>query len=162
MQAARQKEGGSAGDIADAEESNTPPDYSAHQLLRRLIMEEPALEAGPEQYSPTPARLNHKLLAGRQPTAVQIEPSVHQLEQPVITGRIVARPEISLAEAPEAWTSPASDGQAAQQAEAVVHVTIGRIEVRAAPHPAAPKHEVSMKKPPLSLGEYLQRYGGKG
>jgi hypothetical protein len=46
------------------------------------------------------------------------------------------------------------------QPESVVHVTIGRLEVRAAPAPAAPPRHSSGPRP-TSLDDYLrQRSGG--
>jgi len=47
-------------------------------------------------------------------------------------------------------------------AEPVIHVTIGRIEVRATPAPKAPARERQAARPPVDLEEYLrQRAGGE-
>lgn len=45
-------------------------------------------------------------------------------------------------------------------AEPVVHVTIGRIEVRAAPAPRPPARERHAARPPVDLDEYLQQRSG--
>lgn len=50
----------------------------------------------------------------------------------------------------------------AKPAQPIVHVTIGRVEVRAVPAPATPKR-AAPTKPTLSLGDYLhRRSGGRG
>ncbi|HEV2844921.1 MAG TPA: hypothetical protein VG477_08755, partial [Thermoanaerobaculia bacterium] len=47
--------------------------------------------------------------------------------------------------------------------EPVIHVTIGRIEVRATPAPKAPARERQAARPPVDLEEYLrQRSKGEG
>jgi hypothetical protein len=46
-----------------------------------------------------------------------------------------------------------------QPAEPVVHVTIGRVEIRAVSAPATPKRAAA-SKPALSLGDYLDRRSG--
>jgi hypothetical protein len=49
---------------------------------------------------------------------------------------------------------------AGQAAEPVVHVTIGRVEIRAVAAPATPKRSSAAAKPALSLSDYLERRGG--
>jgi hypothetical protein len=50
--------------------------------------------------------------------------------------------------------------QAEAPPEPVVHVNIGRIEVRATPQ-AQTKREPQSKLPALGLDEYLKQFGGK-
>jgi hypothetical protein len=53
----------------------------------------------------------------------------------------------------------ATQASNANPSEPVVHVTIGRVEIRAVPAPPAPKR-AAPTKPALSLSDYLQRRGG--
>jgi hypothetical protein len=52
-------------------------------------------------------------------------------------------------------------GSIAKPVEPIVHVTIGRVEIRAVPAPAVPKRS-SSPKPALSLSDYLTRRNGGG
>ena len=84
----------------------------------------------------------------------------HQPEPQAVPERIVARPHVTLSQSPEPKQPPARVDQPVSPPEPVVHVTIGRIEVRATPPPGA-RREAPARQPALGLQEYLQRYGGK-
>lgn len=71
-----------------------------------------------------------------------------------------ALPATPMPRVPASKRSLASDGTALSQ-EPVVHVSIGRLEVRAAPtqNTAAPKRQETVR--PSSLDDYLRQRGGK-
>ncbi len=74
------------------------------------------------------------------------------------TQSIVAQPQV------RAYTPPAAEadrGQAQGQAEPAIHVTIGRIEVRAVQQPSGARPRQLAPAPALSLEDYLNGRGGK-
>lgn len=77
------------------------------------------------------------------------EPAANVIAQPRITRSMEAKvsAEVAMSEAVEA--AP------------VINVTIGRVEVRAAQAPAAPRQQ-SRSAPPMSLDDYLRRRAGGG
>ena len=86
-----------------------------------------------------------------------------RLMTPSITPeRIVVKPQVTLAQPPGPANFSTPVEPAVSPPEPIVHVTIGRIEVRATPPPVKAKRETPSKHPNLSLDDYLQRYGGKG
>ena len=123
-----------------------------------ILPEYPSVPARPvftpgiaaEETAPRPPALEmHTVLRSPQPA-------------PAVTPeRIIARPHITPAQSPGPTPLPATADRATSPPEPVVHVTIGRIEVRATPPPASAKREVQARQPALGLDEYLQRYGGK-
>jgi hypothetical protein len=97
-----------------------------------------------------------------RPQALEMQTVLHshQPAPPVIPGQIVARPYVTPAQSRAPTRPPAPVDQSISPPEPVVHVTIGRIEVRATP-PARARREAQARQPALGLQEYLQRYGGK-
>jgi hypothetical protein len=80
-----------------------------------------------------------------------------------VAARIVAQPPLPAIQprvvraAPQRSPLPAP----ARAQETTVHVSIGRIEVRATPHAAEPRRDAAAS-PVMSLGEYLSSRSGRG
>jgi hypothetical protein len=78
-------------------------------------------------------------------------------DEPTTLPSAILKPRLQAPE-PIAW---AAQPPMSQPAEPIVHVTIGRVEIRAVPAPSAPKR-TAPPKPTLSLGDYLRRRNGGG
>jgi hypothetical protein len=137
-----------------------PPDVApvAHPAANRPAVRRVSPQTGSAQRTvlPTTIRENDAI---SQALEVQPEPLPDRMAQPAASERIVARPQVKLARQVEA-ALPASAEPTTPPPEPTVHVTIGRIEVRATPPPANTKREARARPPTLSLDEYLRRYGG--
>jgi len=98
-----------------------------------------------------------KYAAGHLPHKSSIEPIAQQAEPKAVA--IVAQPHVSLPRAP---SSSLPAGDLAPAPAPTVHVTIGRIEVRAVTSPAPAPSRPASKPAVTSLEEYLrERSGGR-
>jgi hypothetical protein len=97
-----------------------------------------------------------------------LESGIEIIEKPspsaVMSGPITVEPFLKPVSMPEPGRSQKSTIVSAQPSEAppepIVHVTIGRIEVRATPLPQI-KRETPSKPPTMGLDEYLKQFGSK-
>jgi hypothetical protein len=115
------------------------------------------IPAPPRQDAPVTPLLSSRE-RGTGGEASQAERPEHHRPQESLSTIPQLQPRVTLAErqpfAPQ-WESPAP--------EPVIHVTIGRIEVRATAAPIAPARERPAARPAVDLGEYLrQRSKGEG
>ncbi|MCB0231261.1 MAG: hypothetical protein KDH90_19445 [Anaerolineae bacterium] len=97
-----------------------------------------------------------------RPTPQQVVPSA---VQPAAPARVIAQPQVTIAAARPAMADAAAAGRLTAQPEPppapTIHVTIGRIEVRATPASTAASPSRPKPAPTMSLDDYLrQRNGG--
>jgi hypothetical protein len=101
-----------------------------------------------------------------QDRLTQPRPEAASEVQPAAPARVVAQPQVAIASAarPAALDAAAAGRLKAQQEPLpapTIHVTIGRIEVRATPAPASAPPSRPKPAPTMSLDDYLrQRNGG--
>jgi hypothetical protein len=90
-------------------------------------------------------------------------PPAAQAPRPAPPTRVLVEPRVSVAP-PAPPPVPSAPIRAAEAPEPTIHVTIGRIEVRATPPPAQPSRPRQAASSALSLEEYLRRRskGGDG
>ena len=74
-------------------------------------------------------------------------------------GRPIEPPESRGAAARDARTGPIAAGASPPEREPVVHITIGRVEVRATHSPTPSRHQQPSERRVMSLEEYLERRG---
>ncbi len=121
------------------------PRPQVEPVIRRIEVERVLTPASaPPAPAPSPAAPTQAKPAKAAPAPVPAPPILQPRVQAVERGPFPARRE-----------EPA--------AEPVIHVTIGRIEVRATPAPKAPARERQAARPAVDLEEYLrQRAQGEG
>ncbi|MEH1828425.1 MAG: hypothetical protein V7L22_24330 [Nostoc sp.] len=115
----------------------------SESMVLRLVTEGIVLQN--EESSPTIAQ--PQVIESPQPsTSVVIYPQIAQSQ--------VIQPSMVSIEKPQALTDPATP---------TIHVTIGRVDVRAMTPPSAPRSPAKPPQPQLSLDAYLRsRQGGRG
>ncbi|QLE44371.1 hypothetical protein FD723_30735 [Nostoc sp. C052] len=115
----------------------------SESMVLRLVTEGIVLQN--EESSPTIAQ--PQVIESPQPsTSVVIYPQIAQSQ--------VIQPSMGSIEKPQALTDPATP---------TIHVTIGRVDVRAMTPPSAPRSPAKPPQPQLSLDAYLRsRQGGRG
>jgi hypothetical protein len=77
-------------------------------------------------------------------------------------GSFIVRPRLDQYSEPPAPRPKTQAQAAAAITEQVINVTIGRVEVRATPAPAAATRSGNQKPPMMSLDDYLRRRSGGG
>jgi hypothetical protein len=120
----------------------------AATVERHLVMEGPAPEP------PVPAR------AVERPTVTEpVSPLMRAVETRAVDRlRIERRSERPAPQSPAVRAANPPAARSAPEPEQVVHVHIGRIEVRA-PAPPTPRRSPPPREPTLSLAEYLGQRG---
>ncbi|MGI8587623.1 MAG: hypothetical protein ACR2M0_08060 [Chloroflexia bacterium] len=110
--------------------------------------------------NPQSAIRNQAVAAGESSVSQNSEATPQLIRTPhsaLRTQSVVAQPQV------RAYTPPAAEadrGQAQGQVEPTIHVTIGRIEVRATPQPSGARPRQPTPAPALSLEDYLSGRGG--
>jgi hypothetical protein len=98
------------------------------------------------------------LLSASRDEAQAVEAARNETSTP-----LVVRPKLDrYAEPPMPRPQPKAQTQSAPPSEQVINVTIGRIEVRATPPPAATSRSNNQKPPGMSLDDYLRQRSGGG
>ncbi|MHB1057962.1 MAG: hypothetical protein ACYC0F_08780 [Rhodanobacter sp.] len=150
---------------ADAPRAPVPPSPQAASPVRAIVADRAIAPPTPERpvtaASPVSPRQSH-VAPSRQKAVPMPAPSGVLLPAPApvfaATGAVPGRSERTVAA--RAAAARAESRAAAATGESVVHVSIGRLEVRAAPATAAPPRRRE-GPPPASLDDYL-RQRGKG
>lgn len=148
-----------------------PRPAAAHETVRPVVRIERRTEAGPTILRETNTRVDNVILREpRRETTARIEREAAPRQQagrqpePVPDGE---RPATALSAGLRDKTVPPFPMPALKRREkpdappqTTVQVTIGRVEVRAAPPAAAPRRRAP-SPPVMSLEEYLRRRGGE-
>lgn len=127
----------------------------------RLIVERERIDREPEK-PPVPVLTPQTILIER-PAAPATSPSIVQpvVERVIERREKIAPPDRSRDVRSASAPTTANEAPPEPPAPPVIHVTIGRVEVRATPTPAAPRR-AAHSTPTLSLEDYLRsRNGGR-
>lgn len=127
----------------------------------RLIVERERIDREPEK-PPVPVLMPQTVLIER-PAAPATSPSIVQpvVERVIDRREKIAPPDRSRDARSTSAPTTANETLPEPPAPPVIHVTIGRVEVRATPTPAAPRR-AAHSTPTLSLEDYLRsRNGGR-
>jgi hypothetical protein len=117
----------------------------------------------PETNVPSISSLKERLAGGRAPVG-EAEPGTGaQANQPLSPlpdrARIVVQPQVATRR-PSPDSSRAAVAAASANEPPAIHVTIGRVEVRAITAPAPPRSPAPPAAPKISLDDYLKRRNG--
>jgi len=152
---------------------------SSEPIIRKVIRERESYPVLEPMFPPPIVPENeapHAEIVMNSPEIVIVPPKTGRVErpdpEPVGSGSeiVLNQPSTMLIAVQPQITTYAESSQQRQNVSAeppeaapTIHVTIGRLEVRATPPPSSPKNEKRSRAPVMSLDEYLrQRAQGNG
>jgi hypothetical protein len=139
-----------------ADRSVWPAPAAPALVIERVVVSEPPHPADAPRPAPPSLVVAQPRVA---PAPADIQPRPHA---PLTLDQLPINPRSASMQSARRSIPPSAAPQPATTAEPTIHVTIGRVEVRATPQPAPAAKPTSAAAPTMSLDEYLRaRDGGR-